>query len=558
MFDFLLKDWRSVAQEVSRFPMILLLVFLVVFFSFTTVASALFSLFLIRSGEWQAVLRPLLKMAVFGVATVAAGWGLWRLWAHCRYESAGLPARDGGWLGLAVSILLAAGLLFPNLSEYPWMAPDEAHHMVVARNLAEHGIYGSGRPDTGFRPFDSYDSVGPPVIVPVAGALDVAGTRLAAGRAVMAGYYLVFCALLFFLMRGAFGGRAAVVAVVLATAGFGSVYMGRTLYGEAPALAYVVGGLLVWRAALRKPGMSGWSVLTGVAFGLAVLCKTIVVLSVFPLLGVWIYDRLTFKRILWHHAALPALGGVAVIGAWWMVQALSQHDVADAASGTVGVYGQYLMFGIRSVPHAVAMLAREPFTLVGLALALVWVAPLIFARRYDPPLMGLFLIGVFYVYWWVFFTPGTIPRYLWFSYAIAGAFAGVMVWEALTLVFARRSASLSQLALIGVSCLVLIPVGGRVSDEAKRVYLLDEMASDRAVADYVRALPDDAEISTTWWPLAGALNFLADRSVTIVERVPDSLGPGETVIVDADRQPQLVVDRPQVKVSHYIVYTGEE
>ncbi len=557
MIDFLLKDWRRARQAVPGLWGLLLLTALVVFAGFACVASAFIVLFQVRSGIWEmeALLRPLVKSLFFGAVTALAMWGLIRRRTAVAHQTPAVHTGRTAWAGLVVVVVLVMMMVFPNLSDYPWLAPDEAHHLVVARNLAEHNVYASGRPETGFRPFDSYDSVGPPVIVPVAAALHLAGTSLKTGRVVMAAYYLVFCLLLFLMMSRTFGGGAATMAVVLATAGFGSVYLGRTLYGEVPALAFVSAGLLAWRTALAKPRMNAWCVITGISFGLAVLCKTVVALSVFPLLGMWVYDAMTFRRIRLAHVIVAGAGGAAVIGTWWMIQALGQHDVADAASDTLNVYGQYLMFGLKSVPYSLSVLAREPFTLIGLSLAMWWIVPHIFVRRYDPALVGLFLIGIFYVYWWVFFTPGTLLRYLWFSYAIAGAFAGVMVWSMLRRPL--KQGVLSRLALLGLCLSIAVPPGLRVIDEAKRVYLSDEMASDIAVADYVRALPEDSRVHTTWWPLAGNINFLGDRPVDVIEGVPDSLEASEIVIVDAERQPELHnTERPHKQVGRYIIYSG--
>lgn len=44
-------------------------------------------------------------------------------------------------LWLLSPLPLALILLVPNLEAYPWAAPDELHHLIVARNLAENGEY---------------------------------------------------------------------------------------------------------------------------------------------------------------------------------------------------------------------------------------------------------------------------------------------------------------------------------------------------------------------------------------------------------------------------------
>ena len=504
------------------------------------------------------------KLAAFAALTLAAGRVLLR---QASSVPNGLPYTGTPLLGnhhhahtvMALVLGAAALVLFPKLDSYPWAAPDEVHHLAVARNLAHYGVYASGNPNAGFRHFDNYDSVGAPVIAPVALALRVAGHTFGAGRFVMSVYFLALCGLAYLLLSPLFGGYSAVAGVSVMTLGFGSLYLGRTLYGEVPALTFLIGGLLLWRRALRIPALSVWGAWAGIMFGLAVLCKSIIALSAFAFLGALVYDLMTYRRIRWTHIVPVALGAASAIGAWWCVQALSRHDVSGAAADTMGLYKHNLMFGLRSAPHAVGWMLKEPAALAGLVCAGVFATPILFRRRYDPPSVVLFLVGVFYVYWWVFFTPGRIPRYVWYSYAIFGMYAGAMAAAFMQTMLYCGSNPFKRALALAVIALVLAPLPSRAVDSVRAIWTCDETHSDYAAARYVEGLPSDAAIGTTYWPLAGAVDFLARRRIEILDAVPEDIESGRVVIVDEQTQPELLEGRtPQLTMGRYAVLAGTD
>ena len=160
------------------------------------------------------------------------------------------PSSRQGWAWLGGALALAALMVLPRLYAYPHAEPDEIHHLIVARNLAVHGVYATGHPAIGFEKFDDYDSVGPPVILPIAAVFKMTGVSLAGARGVMALYSLVLCVALFVLLRPIIGARSAALGVVLMTFAFGSVYLARALYGEVPALFYIT--LALMRGARRS------------------------------------------------------------------------------------------------------------------------------------------------------------------------------------------------------------------------------------------------------------------------------------------------------------------
>jgi hypothetical protein len=221
------------------------------------------------------------------------------------------------------------------------------------------------------------------------------------------------------------------------------------------------------------------------------------------------------------------------------------------------MYQHNLMFGYRSAGRALAWISREPLALLGLLSGVLLAVPALFHKRYDPPLIVLFFVGAFFAFWWIFFTPGQIPRYVWFSYAIAALFAGALVWNALRDAFNRRRPLLRRAVSVALVLIVLIPAGERVAREFTEILTLDEMCDDRELALLVRNLPQSTRVSTTYWPLARTLNFLASRHVGTIDGIPARIDADALVIADLMTQPDSVKGhKPAIRIGRYALFTG--
>jgi len=505
------------------------------------------------------------KTLFFLLASCATGLAIWKSRCDIPLPSPAMaaPPSSKELMALLATLLLIACEIAPHLAQYPWAAPDETYHMTVARNLAVHGLYASGDPAAGFTMFDPYDSVGAPVIALIAGALKLAGVialphaMLSATRAVMLAYYFALCAALFLLPRPTLGPAGALTGLLVMTASFGSTYLARTLYGEAPALAFLAIGLLAWRRGIASSRLSGWLPIAGLLFGMSVLCKSIMILTAFAFLGALAYDAVTFRRTRWPHYLIPAFCGLAVITAWWTLQALLRHGAPAETGGTLGLYQHYLMFGYRSAHHAIAWMLQDPLALIGLLCGLALALPIIFHKRYDPALVVLFLTAIFFAFWWVFFTPGQIPRYVWFTYAIAALFTGNALWDALHCVLGERVFSAQRIVSFLLAVVILIPAGQRVSREFSAIYTLDEMHDDRELALLVRDLPESSRVATTYWPLVRTLNVLGGRHVDTIDRLPERVQAGSVIITDNKTQPETARGRePSVRMGRYAIFTA--
>lgn len=485
----------------------------------------------LRTGLW-------LRAAFFAAVAGIAAYGAWRFRASWRLTPESAPGEKpakGSIAGWAIAALLAAAVALPNLAVYPWAAPDEMHHLTVAKNLAFYGEYASGNPDKGFRRFDPYDSVGPPVILPIAAVFRVFGVSVGGARGVMAVYFLLFLAAVFGLFRGIYGGGAAVAATVGAAAAFSSVYLSRTLYGEVPGLFWMITGLIAWRAGLKNHRAMGWPFMAGLLFGLAILCKTILVLSAFAFASVIWLDFVSHRRIRWVHLAFPAAGAASVIGGWWAVQTLARSDVAEAAGGTLGLYQHYLLFGLepfwRNFRFAVL---SYPLAHIALLAGALFAVNALFRRRYDPPLLVLLLIGFLFFYWYLFFTPGQLPRYLWFTYAAVTPFLGVFIHQ---LVFAGKGLP-RRAPAVALAMALALPNAMWLSGQLREVYGNREMAGDYAVAEAIGQSPRDTRIATTFFPMQGTLAFMLDRTVDTGEQAEDLLLQNDVVIILASEAPE--------------------
>lgn len=444
-------------------------------------------------------------------------------------------------------LFFAALLAFPNLDVYPWAAPDEMHHLVVAKNLAVHGEYASGSLERGFKRFDAYDSVGPAVIVPVALVFNVFGVSVWSARMVMALYFLALCLAAYWFVKPVFGHVAGLFCMFLIPMAFSSIYLGRTLYGEVPGLCFILLGLSVWRCAFQ-PGKSWLGLPAGIVFGLAILCKTILVLAAFPALGVLMFDRLSHKRLGWTMVVLPMAGAAGMVGGWLGIVSWFGSS-SGTAGGTWGLYQHYLLFGLAPAWHEFQKtLLMYPLTHLVLLAAILSVLTIPFFLRYDPPMVFLMLCAGFFAYWWLFFTPGQLPRYLWYCYATAGMCLGISLY-----LFLAQGRWIMLRVLTAV--VLVVPFLSWTGRQAREVYTNKEMQAETALAHYISGLPAPAKIATTFPPLCNSMLFLTGRTVHSGDPENALLATYDLVI---HREPASSASSPEERIGPYILVKNSD
>ena len=503
-------------------------------------------------------LRMAIKALVFAVLAALALAGLWKLRRAAPEHKPvprPLPLLWPHYVLVVALIVAACGVLFPRLDSYPYPEPDELHHLIVARNLGMFGQYASGHAETGFIQFDPYDSVGAPVILPVAASLKLGGATLAAGRLPVALCFLLLLVLTVLLFVPTVGAPAALLGGIFLLAAWGSIYLGRTVYGEVPALTFFVAGLLCWRRSLRaKPWL--FAFIAGLGLGLATLSKSILLLTAFPFAAVVLHDWWNRRQLRLPHVIMPMVGVVAAQAAWMILKALDGDQ--GLAGSTMGLYQHYLMFGFGGLSPAMHWIASNQAMFLLAALAgLAILAPALTAQR-DPAALVAMLSAVLYLFWWCFFTDAHIPRYLWFSIALLSFPVANLLWR-----LARQAATHPRRMsrIVGVTLIIVLctPYGSLVRYEIDRIYGPFELGKDeRDVMAYVAGLPKDTHLATTWWPLERWANFFLNRPMPVVEDIYDALGSKDVIVSrgypDADR---LNPPSGTRRIGAYVIYRKE-
>ncbi|MDZ4858377.1 MAG: glycosyltransferase family 39 protein [Candidatus Hydrogenedentes bacterium] len=433
---------------------------------------------------------------------------------------------------LAIILLFVGTVSGIRLTQYPHLEPDEAHHLIVARNLAVHGVYGSGMPATGFRWFDDYDSVGPTVIVPVSLAMWYKGTRIDAGRIVMTGFYVLLTALVYKLLASTLGAGAGLCGALLLLAAPGSIYLARTVYGEAPALAFLIAGLLAWQRALGSPRAITWGVASGMLLGCALVTKYFLVIAVWPALGVLIFDRRTHKKIRPAHVLVPATVALSVLISWLSITSIYGPHGADSTSAYVSEYQHNFLFGTESLARTLGWLTAHAmpgalFLVVGTA----GMGLLAVRTHYSPALLFLALFAGLNTFWWVFFTTGNHPRYLWYSLALGAAFVGAQFFKGIRMQL--NSVSMAARLTGGVACAIIAAlVLWNSLPRVAATFQREEMRSEYAMLDHVQSTYESGTVATTQYTVERLFNLCLEEPVQRVKRPADAPG-AKGFIIDA-------------------------
>jgi 4-amino-4-deoxy-L-arabinose transferase-like glycosyltransferase len=237
-------------------------------------------------------------------------------------------------LGGLIVLSLALGLI--NLPYAPRTWFDEGSHLHVPKTLVQYGVYADISSE-GFRYYGPTVGVGPTVMLPIAGLFKLVGIGLLQGRIVIVGYLLLALCAGYLLARRLHGPWIALLVVGLLLASRtlryeGLVEYGRQVLGEVPGVAFLLLGALAWIKALddrrpsaitskAAPAMSLYSILAGLAFGLALVTKNQFVLIVPPtLLLLALLDWRYYRLASWWFRLVPLAIACACFGLWMLVQ----------------------------------------------------------------------------------------------------------------------------------------------------------------------------------------------------------------------------------------------
>jgi hypothetical protein len=301
-------------------------------------------------------------------------------------------------------------------------------------------------------------------------------------------------------------------------------------------MMFLVWSMICWGRSIEAERGHLFALLAGILWRLGILAKTFLFLSAFPIIAVWIYDRLTTKRIDWSCVALPALGGVGVLGAWYGVVNHFSYLVPDEIS-TLFLYRHYLMFGIPSTLNGLMWFLQQPVYLVGL-IGIVWfTVTYLFRGKMNPALLVLLMTAELYLFWWLFFTPSTISRYTWYSCAILGIFSGPALLQGVELV---RSSATGRARKIGVAIVcgaILLSAGFRLIEQLDLIYVKDEAWDERNLAAHMRTIPENTVMATGYWPLSMNMDFMTGRRVDGIEDLSQIDDKYEVIIYNVEIHP---------------------
>jgi len=238
-------------------------------------------------------------------------------------------------------ILFTAFLALYNLDGCPaFISMDEGYRLQFAKNLVLYDKYAILTHE-GFGPFAGSGGTGAvatgvTVILPITLAFEVLGVTLWAARLVMALYLIASVVTLYLCARSLYDARVALLASLLFLfAGppwLNTVAMGRWVYGEVPALAFLFLGCSIWFASLQEDDFRRL-IAASICFGLATLTKDLLSFAlVGSLASVYVVDRVHSKRLKLRQVVVPILFSIAsIIG--WRALADSQSTGVDIPAG---------------------------------------------------------------------------------------------------------------------------------------------------------------------------------------------------------------------------------
>lgn len=237
----------------------------------------------------------------------------------------GNASRSLFMLILSVAVFVALAAVALALAPRLFLLFDEAYNLSVSKTLAQQGLYASRLGDW-YRVFDPEVTTGPTLLAPLAAAIRLGGATFATVRLAMVVVFL-FCFGAFYGGARQFVGPVPALAFVVVTAGLPLVLeYGLCVLGDVPAAALGVAGLgLLRRAEDQQPSRRPLLLLllSGLAWGLAMLSKDMMALLLVAVALAWLSDRRARREDGRRRLALlmPLLIATALAGGWRLLQA---------------------------------------------------------------------------------------------------------------------------------------------------------------------------------------------------------------------------------------------
>jgi hypothetical protein len=208
---------------------------------------------------------------------------------------------------------------------------------------------------------------------------------------------------------------------------------------------------------------------------------------------------------------------------------------------TATMHMHYLLFGFDSLPATAKWLLDQPVTLLFFVISFFYVFAWGLRHPPAPALLMFLMLMPFFIYWWLFFTTGRHPRYMFYACAIAGVATGPLLLAVGHYALKRKSAPvIVRLAAAAFLAVGLGPPLMRTWEQLRMVYTSNEARDDIAAARYVRELPQEARIATTFWPLSRTLDFLTNRPIEMLKELPQDMHQFDLIFIDQHTQAKML------------------
>jgi 4-amino-4-deoxy-L-arabinose transferase-like glycosyltransferase len=432
------------------------------------------------------------------------------------------------WFGLLLAATcLLAGL---RLDDYPRLGFDEGYYLQLARNLTMHGEYALASPPQEFDWFGLGNS-SPTLGLPIALSFKLLGIGVAQGRLVSALYLVGAVVAVYLLMRHLYSwSTAALSAALFIVAGptnaslfygdtlisdFSTIWMGRKVLGEVPALFFFLLGAWAWFHSWEERG-NRWLVGAGLLFGLVFATKEQFLPMVVPaLVLVWLADRLYYRKLEFRHLAVPLILSGIPLAIWYGYklavlgpEAFGRHLATLSQVSRASTW----LFSPSSWSSQLSFLYHNAFLLMGLPGILYTLAQ--GAHRDLSGLKSLLLpiLAAWFLIWFAFLSIGW-PRYGYPGLALSSVLAAKPLSDlivGLSLSPRRLWASMRRgemtrpaIAAIVAALIIVYPL-----QDLGRQVLFDTDRTPQQFAAYVEAhTENDALIENFEWEV----DFLSTR-----------------------------------------------
>lgn len=405
--------------------------------------------------------------------------------------------------------------------QYTELDFDAGMNFQISANLAENGTYQSSYIDNGYNGtdntmFDHKIQTGSTVIIPTALLNLISGIKTQNMQFIILMYFGI---LLFFILKmvskesGLLWGILAVLIFVPKTVM--NVFAG---YGEMVTAMYMVICFYLFSIAYQKKRMV-WYYITGFAFGLGYLTKTIFLITIVPFAAIFLYEVIIKRKkemlMAYFYIALGALTSVGLLEIyklfslglhgykeWWIWELhliLGEAGVSNSLEEKISIFSKAKtnLMAYASCYGMNIIVVIGIYIITGISSFFQW-----WKDKSKTIYISIYIISITYFLWWIFLLPASR---LWERRDIIGhtfiLFLAIMYIGKLINLIQKRYKTFGKLLKIGVTLSLIIFIfkenQGLVSN-IKANYKQKENTIE--VVKVLEQLPENATLyGTGWW-----------------------------------------------------------